>query len=70
MPVEIRLSERELIRQRIKLCALVVERNLRFARLAHADGYHTEAQLFEDVAAVTAMFAVEMAEQHREVLAS
>lgn len=66
---EAEATEAAVVRQRIKLCALITERQLTAALEAELAGYTYTAQNRRDMASLTAMFAVELAKQNREVLA-
>lgn len=64
------LSETEAasVRTRIKLCAVIAERQLTAALEAELAGFLYTAQNRRDMASLTAMFAQELAQQHRSVL--
>lgn len=69
MGIQLSEDEAATVRQRIKLCALIAERQLTAALEAELAGYTYTAQNRRDMASLTAMFAAEIAEQHRAVLA-
>ncbi|NKF24584.1 hypothetical protein [Solimonas marina] len=68
--MENQLSEAEAasIRQQIKCCAVMAERNLTDALEAELAGFTYAAQVRRDLATLSSLFALDLAERNREVL--